>query len=85
MNLTGDFVVGTAIPCIAEFVVQFISSDILGMIAMTHLVIADYTEENIFHPDCLKLAQLHSDAVDYPKTGMPGTSADRSTCCLIIR
>lgn len=62
-------------PCtvddIADFVTEYINSDLLGLIATNWLVIADSKEGGIFHPDCLKLAQLHSDAVDYPKTGMP--------------
>ncbi|KAH7104770.1 RdRP-domain-containing protein [Auriculariales sp. MPI-PUGE-AT-0066] len=56
---------------IADFVVEFINSDLLGVIATNHLLIADSTEEHIFHPDCLKLADLHSIAVDYPKSGKP--------------
>lgn len=35
------------------------------------MVIADQSDEGIFDRDCLLLAQLHSDAVDYPKTGTP--------------
>lgn len=41
----------------------------LGIIAKRWLVIAD--QSGIFDKDCLALAQLHSDAVDYPKTGTP--------------
>ena len=33
------------------------------------LLIADL--HGIFHEDCLKLCQVHSDAVDYPKNGTP--------------
>lgn len=43
----------------------------LGIIAITWLIIADQSPEGIFDPDCLKLAALHSDAVDYPKSGQP--------------
>lgn len=40
------------------------------MVATNWLVIADQ-EKSITHPDCLDLAKLHSDAVDYQKTGRP--------------
>ena len=43
----------------------------LGLIATTWLAIADCSTDSIFDPDCLILAALHSDAVDYPKTGYP--------------
>ncbi|KAI1797788.1 RdRP-domain-containing protein [Ganoderma leucocontextum] len=58
---------------VAEFVAEFISSDTLGIIATNWLVTADqmHDEESILHPDCLTLAELHSLAVDYPKTGQP--------------
>lgn len=65
---------------VADFVVEYINSDVrlpliqhdcvanaeqvLGMIAINWLIIAD--QKGIFDADCLKLSQLHSDAVDYP-------------------
>jgi len=62
-------------PCtitdVADFVVEFINSDILGMIANQHLIIADQSERGVEDSDCILLAGLHSDAVDYPKTGRP--------------
>jgi RNA-dependent RNA polymerase len=42
---------------------------IVGMVGINWLLIADL--HGIFHEDCLKLAQIHSDAVDYPKNGTP--------------
>ncbi|KAF8633988.1 hypothetical protein AX15_001164 [Amanita polypyramis BW_CC] len=56
---------------VADFVVEFINSDVVGIIAINWLIIADQSPENIFDESCLKLAQLHSDAVDYPKSGNP--------------
>ncbi|KAI0316526.1 RNA dependent RNA polymerase-domain-containing protein [Amylostereum chailletii] len=44
---------------------------VLGIIANNWLIIADQSELGIEDPDCLTLAQLHSDAVDYPKSGQP--------------
>ncbi|KAH9025869.1 RdRP-domain-containing protein [Lactarius pseudohatsudake] len=54
---------------VADFVVDYISSDILGMVAINWMLIADL--HDIFHDDCQKLCQIHSDAVDYPKSGTP--------------
>ncbi|KAF9270384.1 RNA-directed RNA polymerase 2 [Marasmius fiardii PR-910] len=56
---------------VAEFVMEFIIGDVIGLIATNWLIIADQSQENIFDPDCLKLSELHSDAVDYPKSGNP--------------
>ena len=43
------------------------------MIATNWLVTADQMSDSggIFEPDCLRLAELHSVAVDYAKTGQP--------------
>ena len=71
---------------VADFVVDYISSDvsfavlvsfahdayqlqILGMVAINWLLIADIYD--IFHEDCQKLCRIHSNAVDYPKSGTP--------------
>lgn len=51
--------------------VLIILSQTLGIIAITWLVIADQSTQGIFDSDCLKLSDLHSDAVDYPKSGQP--------------
>jgi RNA-dependent RNA polymerase len=44
---------------------------VLGIIALNWLIIADQSRDGLNDPDCLTLAHLHSDAVDYPKTGQP--------------
>jgi RNA-dependent RNA polymerase len=41
----------------------------VGLVAINWLMIADI--HGIFHEDCLKLCQIHSNAVDYPKSGTP--------------
>jgi len=46
-------------------------SQVLGLVATNWLIIADQSPESIFDKDCIVLAQLHSDAVDYPKSSMP--------------
>jgi RNA-dependent RNA polymerase len=47
----------------------FLHLQILGMVATNWLLIADL--HSIFHEDCIKLCQVHSDAVDYQKNGTP--------------
>ncbi|KAK0246074.1 RNA-directed RNA polymerase 2 [Armillaria nabsnona] len=56
---------------VAEFVMEYINSDVLGIIAINWLIIADQSPQGVFDPDCIKLSALHSDAVDYPKSGQP--------------
>jgi hypothetical protein len=56
---------------IKTFFVKYIFSDKLGMIANAHLAKADFFEVGALHGQCKRLAQLHSDAVDFPKTGRP--------------
>lgn len=55
----------------AEFFVEFMQSDRLGVIATKHMILADQMELGTSHSDCKKLAQLHSTAVDFSKTGVP--------------
>ncbi|PKS05598.1 hypothetical protein jhhlp_008116 [Lomentospora prolificans] len=55
----------------ANFFVNFMKTDQLGIIANRHLVIADKKDEGTMDSDCLKLAELHSNAVDFSKTGAP--------------
>ncbi|KAK7425799.1 hypothetical protein QQZ08_007648 [Neonectria magnoliae] len=54
-----------------DFFVKYMKNDVLPLIAIAHLAMAD-----TFGPKsskCLELAALHSKAVDYPKTGEPAT------------
>ncbi|KAL2755351.1 hypothetical protein ACRALDRAFT_2105455 [Sodiomyces alcalophilus JCM 7366] len=55
----------------ANWFVDFMKSDVLGMIAVRHLVLSDQRELGTLDPDCLQLAMLHSSAVDFSKTGQP--------------
>ncbi|KAL3429117.1 RNA dependent RNA polymerase-domain-containing protein [Aspergillus tetrazonus] len=55
----------------ANFFVEFMQSDRLGVIATKHMILADQMELGTSHSDCKKLAQLHSTAVDFSKTGVP--------------
>ena len=54
----------------ANFFVDFMKTDHLGIIATRHMILADQMETGTCHPDCKKLAQLHSTAVDFSKTGI---------------
>ncbi|KAI0033371.1 RNA-directed RNA polymerase 2 [Vararia minispora EC-137] len=71
---------------VADFIVDYINSDVLGIIAINWLVTADQTvvladqqiarggqplPHGILSSDCLLLSQLHSNAVDFPKSGQP--------------
>ena len=54
-----------------NFYVNFIRYDNLGIIANNHLAISDLDiNDKCNNKSCLKLAELHSVAVDYPKTGI---------------
>ena len=48
----------------------------LGLIATRHLIYADQLDGGASDPICTKLAELHSTAVDYSKTGVPVNMQD---------
>ncbi|GAA6051441.1 hypothetical protein NBRC10513_000396 [Rhodotorula toruloides] len=52
-----------------EFFFKYITQDRTGLVATRQLLLADSHAEGLFHPDCLKLAQLHSNCVDAAKSG----------------
>ncbi|KAI9927937.1 hypothetical protein MW887_002789 [Aspergillus wentii] len=56
---------------ITSFFVTYIKNDCLPRIAHAHLAWADRLEGGVNEEKCIRLAQLHSDAVDYNKTGNP--------------
>lgn len=55
----------------ADFFVDFMQTDHLGPIATRHIILADQNTSGTLDPDCIKLARLHSTAVDFSKTGIP--------------
>lgn len=59
---------------ITEFFVKFMETDQLGRISMTHMQLADRRPNGTLDPDCLKLAEMASTAVDFSKTGIPVSS-----------
>ncbi|KAK0710786.1 RNA dependent RNA polymerase-domain-containing protein [Lasiosphaeris hirsuta] len=55
----------------ADFFIDFIKNDHLGVIATRHMILADQRETGTLDEDCKKLAELHSSAVDFSKSGRP--------------
>ena len=53
------------------FFIQFMENDQLGRIATLHQILADQKERGTMDPDCIRLAEMHSTAVDFSKTGVP--------------
>ncbi|KAF1966932.1 RdRP-domain-containing protein [Bimuria novae-zelandiae CBS 107.79] len=56
---------------ITDFFVTHMKNDSLGQIATAHLAQADFSAKGVRDPKCLELARLHSQAVDYSKSGIP--------------
>ncbi|KAL8939332.1 MAG: hypothetical protein Q9216_003425 [Gyalolechia sp. 2 TL-2023] len=56
---------------LTSFFVTYMKNDNLSTIAVAHLALADFMDEGVKSAKCLKLAELHSSAVDYLKSGIP--------------
>lgn len=56
---------------ITSFFVTYMKNDRLAQIAHSHLAWADYLDNGVQDTKCVELAELHSAAVDYNKTGVP--------------
>lgn len=56
---------------VGEFFVTYMKNDSLGLIAHAHLAQADQQPGGVTSDACIELAKLHSQAVDYPKSGIP--------------
>ena len=54
-----------------SFFVTFMKYDNLSRIAVAHRYWADSSPKGVKDPKCIELAELHSTAVDYVKTGVP--------------
>jgi RNA dependent RNA polymerase len=54
-----------------DFFVTFMATDQLGRIATLHKVLADQKPQGVSDPDCCILAEMHSTAVDFSKSGIP--------------
>ncbi|EIN07212.1 RdRP-domain-containing protein [Punctularia strigosozonata HHB-11173 SS5] len=55
---------------ICDFIVEYVHSDVLGLLSDKHLVIADQSKDGVRDEKCLRLAELCSQAVDYAKNGI---------------
>lgn len=55
----------------ADFFVDFMRNDTLGVIAVRHQILADVHNDGTLDEECIKLAKMHSSAVDFSKTGIP--------------
>lgn len=55
---------------VVDFFVSFIKNDCVGLIANAHLVNWDKSVLGTRSRECLMLAEFHSAAVDFPKTGV---------------
>ncbi|KAH6807238.1 RNA-dependent RNA polymerase 1 [Perilla frutescens var. frutescens] len=56
---------------VQEYFTNYILNESLGIIANAHTVSADKETSMALSEPCLELAELHSVAVDFPKTGVP--------------
>ncbi|EPQ25992.1 uncharacterized protein PFL1_06447 [Pseudozyma flocculosa PF-1] len=54
---------------LADFFTDFVINDQIGVVSHLHLHISDRSDEHSLDPDCVKLASLHAQAVDFCKTG----------------
>lgn len=54
-----------------DFFHDYMQNDALGRIAIAHMGAADKLDDGLDSAACLQLLELHSTAVDYPKTGVP--------------
>ena len=68
-----------------DFFVRFMEQDQLGRIATLHQIMADQKDDGTLDPHCIILAELHSAAVDFSKTGIPVcTVIDAATSELVL-
>ena len=56
---------------LVDFFINFQRNSNLGVIANTHLALADASSQGVKDERCKDLARLASVAVDFPKTGVP--------------
>ncbi|CAG8234887.1 unnamed protein product [Penicillium salamii] len=54
---------------VTSFFVTYMKNDCLPRIAHAHMAWADTNRDGVWSEKCFRLAKLHSDAVDYNKTG----------------
>ncbi|KAF7311432.1 RNA-dependent RNA polymerase [Mycena kentingensis (nom. inval.)] len=70
---------------IADFVVDYINSDVLGLLSDRLLIIADQSKDGMNDKNCQYLADLCSKAVDYPKQGIAVDLDEKPLPRLLLR
>nr|GAT54624.1 calcium:hydrogen antiporter [Mycena chlorophos] len=70
---------------ICDFVVEYINSDVLGLLSDRLLIIADQSNWGMHDENCQRLAALCSQAVDYPKQGIPVNLEENPLPRLLLR
>lgn len=65
-----------------DFFLKFMETDQLGRIATNHLILADQKDMGTSDPACKILAEMHSVAVDFSKTGIPVSTSFCTRDCL---
>lgn len=65
---------------VEEYFTNYIVNDCLGIIANAHTVFADREPLKAMAEPCIKLSQLFSIAVDFPKTGVPAVIPQELYC-----
>ncbi|CAK7203059.1 hypothetical protein SEUCBS139899_005788 [Sporothrix eucalyptigena] len=61
---------------IADFFLDFMRTDHLGAIATRHMILADQLPSGTLESSCIQVAEMHSTAVDFSKTGIPAELKD---------
>ncbi|KAI9446026.1 RdRP-domain-containing protein [Lactarius indigo] len=70
---------------ICKFIVEYINSDVMGLLANRHIIIADQSKDGVFDDRCMRLATLCSKAVDYAKNGVPVDISGNNLPKLLIK
>ncbi|KAH8995451.1 RdRP-domain-containing protein [Lactarius akahatsu] len=70
---------------IRKFIVEYINSDVMGLLANRHITIADQSKDGVFDDRCMKLATLCNRAIDYAKNGVPVDISGNNFPKLLIR
>jgi len=61
---------------VAQFFVDFIENNLVGVISNRHLVISDQQPKGVYSEDALTCARMQSVIVDFPKTGVKVTKSE---------
>ncbi|KAH8995456.1 RdRP-domain-containing protein [Lactarius akahatsu] len=70
---------------ICKFIVEYMNSDVMGLLANRHITIADHSKDGVFDDRCMRLATLCSKAVDYAKNGVPVEISGNNLPRLLIK